>query len=110
MTVVESVVNLGLEKDKLGSSESEERGVCEMDQKKDVVDVNGNGNGNNSGNEKPRVGKKKPNKKKDKLKCFLYDGPHILKKCLKKSALSKKEKLVGKALGVSEEVCHRRGQ
>ncbi|MBA0746023.1 hypothetical protein Gogos_008572 [Gossypium gossypioides] len=32
----------------------------------------------------------------DKLKCFLCDGPHILKKCLKKSA--HKENLVGKAL------------
>ncbi|MBA0838237.1 hypothetical protein Goarm_010311, partial [Gossypium armourianum] len=42
--------------------------VCEKDQKEDVVDVNGNGNSNNGGNEKPRVGKKKPNKKRDKLK------------------------------------------
>ncbi|MFQ6641416.1 hypothetical protein Gotur_014320 [Gossypium turneri] len=90
MTVVESVVKLGLEKNKLGSSKSEERA-------------------NNSGNEKPRVGKKKPKRKRDKLKCFLYDGPHILKKCLKKSVLSNKEKPMGKALvaKVSEEVCHR---
>ncbi|MBA0874074.1 hypothetical protein Goshw_011132, partial [Gossypium schwendimanii] len=69
MTVVKSVVKLGLGKDKLGSS---------------------NGNG------KPQVGKKKPKRKRDKLKCFLCDGPHMLKKCLKKSVL--KEKLVGKAL------------
>ncbi|MBA0879105.1 hypothetical protein Goshw_015940, partial [Gossypium schwendimanii] len=69
MTVVESVVKLGLGKDKLGSS---------------------NGNG------KPRVGKKKPKRKRDKLKCFLYDGPHMLKKCLRKFTL--KEKPVGKAL------------
>ncbi|MBA0852010.1 hypothetical protein Goshw_000048 [Gossypium schwendimanii] len=94
MTVVESVVKLGLGKDKLGSSKSEERGVCEKDYNEDVVD--GNGNDNNGGNEKPRVGKKKPNRKKDKLKCFLYDGPRMLKKCLKKSA--HKEKTVGKAL------------
>ncbi|MFQ6656486.1 hypothetical protein Gotur_026572, partial [Gossypium turneri] len=57
MTVVESVVKLGLGKDKLGSSKSEERGVCEMNHKEDIVD--GNGNGDNDGNGKPRVGKKK---------------------------------------------------
>ncbi|MFQ6655697.1 hypothetical protein Gotur_026137, partial [Gossypium turneri] len=93
MTVVESVVKLGLGKDKLGSSKSEERGECEMDHKKVIVD--GNGNGNNGGNGKPRVGKKKPKKKRDKQKCFLCVGLHMLKKCLKKFAL--KEKLVGKA-------------
>ncbi|MFQ6643685.1 hypothetical protein Gotur_017712 [Gossypium turneri] len=88
MTVVESVVKLGLGKVKLGSSKSEERG-------------------NNGGNEKPRVGKKKPKRKRDKLKCFLCDAPHMLKKCPRKSAL--KEKPVVKALvaEVSEEVCHR---
>ncbi|MFQ6624814.1 hypothetical protein Gotur_003232 [Gossypium turneri] len=94
MMVVESVVRLGLGKDKLGSSKSEERGICEVDHKEDVVD--GNGNGNNSGNEKPRVVKKKPKRKRDKLKCFLCDGPHMLKKCPKKSALT--EKPVSKAL------------
>ncbi|MBA0754148.1 hypothetical protein Gogos_020990 [Gossypium gossypioides] len=62
-----------------------------MDHKEDIVD--GNGNDNNSGNGKPRVGKKKPKRKMDKLKCFLRDSPHMLKKCLKKSAL--KEKPVG---------------
>ncbi|MBA0755049.1 hypothetical protein Gogos_021355 [Gossypium gossypioides] len=93
MTVVESVVKLGLGKDKLGSSKSEERGVCEKDYKEDV---DGNGNSDNSGNGKPRVGKKKPKRKREKLNCFLYDGPHMLKKCPKKSAL--KEKPVGKAL------------
>ncbi|MFQ6632127.1 hypothetical protein Gotur_008687 [Gossypium turneri] len=94
MTVVESIVKLGLRKDKLESFKSEERGGCEMDHKEDIV--NGNGNGDNSGNGKPRVGKKKPKRKRDKLKYFLCDGPHMLKKCLKKSAL--KEKSVGKAL------------
>ncbi|MFQ6656481.1 hypothetical protein Gotur_026572 [Gossypium turneri] len=94
MTVVESVVKLGLGKDKLGSSKSEERGVCEMNHKEDIVD--GNGNGDNDGNGKPRVGKKKPKRKRDKLKCFLCDGPHMLKKCPKKFAL--KEKPVVKAL------------
>ncbi|MFQ6638203.1 hypothetical protein Gotur_012531, partial [Gossypium turneri] len=57
MTVVESMVKLGLRKDKLGSSKPEERGVCEKDHKEDVVD--GNDNSDNSGNGKPRVGKKK---------------------------------------------------
>ncbi|KAK8312961.1 hypothetical protein V6Z11_D01G077600 [Gossypium hirsutum] len=94
MTVVEFVVKLGLGKDKLGSSKSEEKGVCEMDHKEDIVD--GNGNDDNGGNRKPRVGKKKPKRKRDKLKCFLCDGPHMLKKCPKKSTL--KEKPVGKAL------------
>ncbi|MBA0765928.1 hypothetical protein Gotri_015029, partial [Gossypium trilobum] len=36
------------------------------------------------------------------LKCFLCDGPHILKKCLKKSTL--KEKSVGKALVLGSSV------
>ncbi|MBA0756318.1 hypothetical protein Gogos_020203, partial [Gossypium gossypioides] len=94
MTVIESVVKLGLGKDKLGSSKSEKRGVCEMDHKEDIV--NGNGNGDNGDNRKPRVGKKKPKRKRDKLKCFLCDSPHMLKKCSKKSAL--KEKPMGKAL------------
>ncbi|MBA0670785.1 hypothetical protein Goklo_023977, partial [Gossypium klotzschianum] len=65
-----------------------------MDHKEDIVDSNGNSD--NSGNGKPRVGKKKPKRKRDKLKCFLCDGPHMLKKCPKKSAL--KEKPMGKAL------------
>ncbi|MFQ6662100.1 hypothetical protein Gotur_030021 [Gossypium turneri] len=34
MTVDESVVKLTLEKDKLGSSKSKERGVCKMDTRK----------------------------------------------------------------------------
>ncbi|MBA0880430.1 hypothetical protein Goshw_011627 [Gossypium schwendimanii] len=91
---VESVVKLGLRKDKLRYSKFEKRGVCEMDHKEDIVD--GNGNGDNGGNKKPRVEKKKPKKKRDKLKCFLCDGPHMLKKFPKKFAL--KEKPVGKAL------------
>ncbi|NAW06123.1 hypothetical protein FGF99_24720, partial [Salmonella sp. gx-f8] len=49
MTIVESMVKLGLEKDKLGSSKSEERGVCEMDHKEDIVDVNGNGDNGGNG-------------------------------------------------------------
>ncbi|MBA0730919.1 hypothetical protein Golax_020292 [Gossypium laxum] len=104
MTVVKSVVKLGLGKDKLGSSNSEERGACEKDNKEDIVD--GNGNGDNSGNGKPRVGKKKPNRKRDKLKCFLCNGPHLLKKCLKKFAL--KEKPVDKALVLGSSKCLRK--
>ncbi|MFQ6656070.1 hypothetical protein Gotur_026336, partial [Gossypium turneri] len=52
MTVVESVVKLGLGKDKFESSKFEERGVCEMDHNEDIVD--GNDNGDNGGNRKPR--------------------------------------------------------
>ncbi|MBA0871907.1 hypothetical protein Goshw_001944 [Gossypium schwendimanii] len=92
--VVESVVKLSLKKNKLGSSKSEERRVCEMDHREDVVDDNDNSD--NGGNGKPRVGKKKPKRKREKLKCFLCDGPHVLKKYSKKSIL--KEKPVGKAL------------
>ncbi|MBA0738280.1 hypothetical protein Gogos_011663 [Gossypium gossypioides] len=102
MMVVESVVKLGLWEDKLGSSKSEERGVCEKDHKEDIVD--GNGNSDNSGNGKPQVGKKKPKRKRDNLKCFFCDGLHILKKCLKKFMLSKKEKPVGKALVLGSSV------
>ncbi|MBA0705389.1 hypothetical protein Golax_017587 [Gossypium laxum] len=92
MTIVKFVVKLGLGKDKLGSSKSEERRICEKDHKEDS---DGNGIGDNGGNGKPRVGKKKPNRKRDKLKCFLYNGPHMLKKCLNKFAF--KEKPIGKA-------------
>ncbi|MBA0851077.1 hypothetical protein Goshw_012702, partial [Gossypium schwendimanii] len=91
------MVKLGLGKDKDGSSKSKERGVCEKDHKEDI---DGNGTGENSGNGKPRVGKKKPNKKRNKLKCFLCNGPYMLKKCLKKSDISKEERSIGKALGL----------
>ncbi|MBA0730624.1 hypothetical protein Golax_004563 [Gossypium laxum] len=96
MTVAESMVKLGLGKDKLGSSKFEEMGVHKKDHNEDN---DGNGIDDNGGNEKPRVRKKKPNRKRDKLKCFLCDGPYMLKKCLKKFAL--KEKSVGKALVLS---------
>ncbi|MFQ6629616.1 hypothetical protein Gotur_008067 [Gossypium turneri] len=91
MMVVESVVKLGLGKDKIKSSKSEERGVCEKDHKEEFVDGNGNGNGDNGGNGKPRVEKKKPKRKIDKLKCLFCDGPRMLKKCPKKSAFSKEK-------------------
>ncbi|KAK5820473.1 hypothetical protein PVK06_025520 [Gossypium arboreum] len=97
MTVAVSVVKLGLGKDKLGSSKSKESGVRKGNHKKDTNEY-GNGNGNNCGNGKPRVGKKKPKRKRDKLKCFLCDGAHMLKKCPMKSALRKKP--VDKALGL----------
>ncbi|MBA0848368.1 hypothetical protein Goshw_001204 [Gossypium schwendimanii] len=93
MTYVKFVVKLGLGKDKLGFFKSEKRRICEKDHKEDN---DGNGIGDNGGNGKPRVGKKKPNRKRDKLKCFLCNGPHMLKKCPKKSAF--KEKPIGKPL------------
>ncbi|MFQ6662936.1 hypothetical protein Gotur_030637, partial [Gossypium turneri] len=65
ITVTESVVKLDLGKYKLESSKSEEKCVCEKDHKEDN---DGNGNSDNDGNRKPRVGKKKPNRKRDKLK------------------------------------------
>ncbi|MFQ6652739.1 hypothetical protein Gotur_024462 [Gossypium turneri] len=94
--VAEFVVKLGLGKDKLESSKSDERDICEKDHKEDVVD--GNGNGDNGGKGKPRVGKKKPYRKMNKVKCFLCDGLHMLKKCPKKFTLN--EKSVGKVLGL----------
>ncbi|MBA0731696.1 hypothetical protein Golax_022886, partial [Gossypium laxum] len=69
MTLAESVVKLGLEKYKLRSLKSEERGVCEKNHKEDVV--NSNGNCDNGGYGKPRVGKKKSNGRRDNLKYFL---------------------------------------
>ncbi|KAH1092188.1 hypothetical protein J1N35_019445 [Gossypium stocksii] len=63
----EYVVKIRLGKDKLRSSKSEERGVHEKDHKEDT---GGNVIGDNSGNGKPRVGKKKPNRKRDKFKFF----------------------------------------
>ncbi|MFQ6650033.1 hypothetical protein Gotur_022159 [Gossypium turneri] len=50
MTVAESIVKLGLGKDKLGSSKSKESSVCEKDHKEDD---DYNGNDVNSGNWKP---------------------------------------------------------
>ncbi|MBA0775480.1 hypothetical protein Gotri_010624, partial [Gossypium trilobum] len=52
MMVVESVVKLSLGKDKLGSSNFEEKCVCKRDHKEDVVD--GNDNDDNGGNGKLR--------------------------------------------------------
>ncbi|MBA0671342.1 hypothetical protein Goklo_029699, partial [Gossypium klotzschianum] len=79
--------------------EVEKRGVQKLskamtDHKKDIVD--GNSNDDNGGNGKLRVWKKKSKRKRDKLKCFLCNGLHMLKKCPKKFAL--KEKPVDKAL------------
>ncbi|MFQ6634022.1 hypothetical protein Gotur_011566 [Gossypium turneri] len=110
MTLAESVVKLGLGKDKLRSLKSEEKDVCKKNHKEDVVDSNGNSD--NGGNRKPRVGKKKSNGRRDNLKYFLWDVPHLLKKCPKKSVLSKKEKPMSKALVTkeSEEACHRKGR
>ncbi|KAK5812360.1 hypothetical protein PVK06_027789 [Gossypium arboreum] len=102
MTIAESVVKLGLGKDKFGSSKSEERGVREKDHKEDNDDGNGNGNNENGGNGKLRVGRKKPKRERDKLKCFLCDGPHMLKNCLKKFALKKKSVAVVKGKVTSE--------
>ncbi|MFQ6646711.1 hypothetical protein Gotur_020639 [Gossypium turneri] len=95
MTVVESVVKLGIGKDKLGSFKPEERGVYEKDHNED----DGNGNDDNSSNGEPGVRKKKFKRKRDKLKCLLCDDLHMLKKCPKKFVL--KEKSVGKALVLS---------
>ncbi|KAG8492602.1 hypothetical protein CXB51_010048 [Gossypium anomalum] len=51
MTVTEFVIKLGLRKDKLESSKSEEKGIHEKDH---IKDYDGNGISDNSGNGKPR--------------------------------------------------------
>ncbi|MFQ6650207.1 hypothetical protein Gotur_022678 [Gossypium turneri] len=66
MTVVESMMKLGQGKDKLRSSKSEGRSVCEMDHKEDSVD--GNGNGDNGGNGKPRVWEEETQEEKGQAK------------------------------------------
>ncbi|MBA0680376.1 hypothetical protein Goari_012080 [Gossypium aridum] len=71
------------------------KGVCEGNHEEDDND---SGNGNDCGNGKPRLGKKKPNKKRGKLKCFLCNSLHLLKKYLKKSTLSDKENLLQKCM------------
>ncbi|MBA0874068.1 hypothetical protein Goshw_011132 [Gossypium schwendimanii] len=127
MTVVKSVVKLGLGKDKLGSSKSEEKSVCEMDHKEDIVD--GNGNDDNGGNGKPRksmfkeklvvkalvlglsargVEAKEVESEKKPVECLLCHGPHRLRKCLRKSVIegndgsNKEPKKLGLSKGKSE--------
>ncbi|KAH1031899.1 hypothetical protein J1N35_044073 [Gossypium stocksii] len=102
MTLAESMVKLGLGKDKHRPSKSEERGVCEKNHKEYDDD---DGNGVNNGNGKPlqkcpkksiieggngpdkepkklglSKGKVKANRakmsKKKRVKCFLCRGPH----------------------------------
>ncbi|KAK5845137.1 hypothetical protein PVK06_001291 [Gossypium arboreum] len=65
---------------------------------------NDSGNGNPGRNGKPQVRKKKSNKKRGKLRCFLCDSLHLLKKCPKKFMLSKKDKLKGKAVRLHSNV------
>ncbi|KAK5771886.1 hypothetical protein PVK06_048140 [Gossypium arboreum] len=90
MMVVDSVVKLGLGKDKLESSKSKESGICKGNHEKD----NGSGNCNDGGNGKPRVRKKKTNKKMGQFKVTKY-----LKKSTIKDDASKKEP---KKLGLSK--------
>ncbi|KAH1130007.1 hypothetical protein J1N35_001385 [Gossypium stocksii] len=90
MMVTEPVVKLGLRKDKLKSSNSKEIGICEENHEED----NGNRN-DNGGINKPRKGKRKPNnpkKKRDKMRYFLCESSHVLKRCLKRSMLSRSDK------------------
>ncbi|KAH1129866.1 hypothetical protein J1N35_001244 [Gossypium stocksii] len=118
MTVVEFVVMLGLGKDKLGSSKSEERGVREKHHKEDNVD--GNGNGDN-GVRKKLAGKalglgssargveaKEPKSEKKLVKCFLCHDLHKLRKCPRKSVIEgndgvdKEPKKLGSGKGKAE--------
>ncbi|KAH1063820.1 hypothetical protein J1N35_028807 [Gossypium stocksii] len=92
MTVAKFVVKLGLEKDKLGSSKSEERGVCEGNHKEYKDD--GNGNGNNSvvkalglSSSARGVKAKEAESEKKPVECFLCHGPHRLQKCLRKPVI-----------------------
>ncbi|MBA0715350.1 hypothetical protein Golax_014253, partial [Gossypium laxum] len=104
MTVVESMVKMGLGKDKLESSKSKEMGVYEGNHEED------NGNGKDSGGKAVRLGlsamsaeAKEAENEKKLVKCFLCHGQHRLRKCPKKSAIGLDDGLdkVPKKLGSS---------
>ncbi|KAG8474172.1 hypothetical protein CXB51_034125 [Gossypium anomalum] len=82
----ESFIEFGLRKDKFESSKPKEKSNCGGNHEED-----GNENGGNSKNDsngKPPNGKWKPiNRLKGLVKCFFCDGLHMVKDCLKKSAL-----------------------
>ncbi|MBA0670471.1 hypothetical protein Goklo_024952 [Gossypium klotzschianum] len=110
MTVVESVVKLGLGKDKLGFSKFEEKGVCEKGQKEDV---DGNGNIDNSGLgtwfECKGVEANEAESEKKLVECFLCHGLHRLQKCPRKSVFEgnygadKEPKKLGLSKGKAED-------
>ncbi|MBA0776546.1 hypothetical protein Gotri_011529 [Gossypium trilobum] len=105
MTVVESVVKLGLEKDKLGSSKSEERAYVKKITRKILLMAMATATivvakvseevchqGNDGGDKESkklgsRKGKAEVNRakrsKKKLVKCFLCYGPHELRNCPK---------------------------
>ncbi|MBA0817945.1 hypothetical protein Gohar_028193 [Gossypium harknessii] len=58
MIVVESMVKIGLVKDKLRSLKFEERGICEKNHKEYVVDENGNDDNCGKGNHE--LGRRNP--------------------------------------------------
>ncbi|KAH1038365.1 hypothetical protein J1N35_040108 [Gossypium stocksii] len=83
MTVAEPMVKLGLGKDKLESSKSEDKGVCEKNHKEDD-DGNGNGKALRLGSSARGVEAKEAESEKKPVECFLYHGLHRLRKCSKK--------------------------
>ncbi|KAH1063817.1 hypothetical protein J1N35_028804 [Gossypium stocksii] len=98
---VESFVELSPTEDKLVSSEPNGMGNGKKTHGKDEEghSDDSHSTGSSSGNEKPRDAKKGSNNPRDrrkKIKYFLCQGPHMLRKSLKRSIMStiqKKDKL-----------------
>ncbi|KAH1108004.1 hypothetical protein J1N35_011772 [Gossypium stocksii] len=102
MTVVESVVKLGVGKDKLKSSKSKERAICQGNHEED----SGNGYDNDDGNGKPRVRRKNPTKRRARSNDFFMmkstiKGDDMLDKEPKKLG-SNKRKVEAKRVKVSK--------
>ncbi|KAG8488057.1 hypothetical protein CXB51_018328 [Gossypium anomalum] len=109
MAEAESFVELGPTKDKFESSQPNGKGNGESNHEEDeerhsddghsTDSTSGNGKprdakrrtDSSSGNERPRDAKRRSNNPRDKgkkIKCFLCQGPHMLRKCPKRSMMS----------------------
>ncbi|KAG8498201.1 hypothetical protein CXB51_006628 [Gossypium anomalum] len=109
MAEAESFVELGPTKDKFESSQPNRKGNGERNHEEDeeghsddghsTDSTSGNekprdvkrGTDSLSGNERPRDAKQRSNNPRDKrkkIKCFLCQGPHMLRKCPKRSMMS----------------------
>ncbi|MBA0647839.1 hypothetical protein Goklo_015652, partial [Gossypium klotzschianum] len=83
----ESFIELGLKKDKFEFSKPKETGNGRGDHEEDGN--KNNRNGKNDGNERLHNGKVKPNNRSNgPIKCFLCDGPYMVRDYPKKSMFS----------------------
>ncbi|MBA0575089.1 hypothetical protein Golob_025174, partial [Gossypium lobatum] len=97
MAEVKSFIELGPTKDKFELSKPNGKGNGERNHKKDKEKHSDDGNSidSTSGNGKPRDAKrglKNPRDKGNRIKCFLCQGPHMARKCSKKSMILAIEK------------------